>query len=141
MRAKGEVEKQQTNTGEQMAFTYEHFYERLLKMTPEQFLNHWACRADNIKRGVIKEDHSRAMVDVRLIQLERAEEKYRRCREEEMKRLQEAKIVGKKRVRLVADEDEDPRILAGTHQRVFEKQKCGGKGQVIAVPVIVPIED
>jgi hypothetical protein len=124
-----------------MAFTYEVFYERLLKMTPEQFLGHWVCRADNLKRGVLKEAHSRAMMDVRPIQLKQAEEKYKREREEEMKRLQEAKIAGKKRARAVADEDEDPRILAGTHQRVFEKQKCGGKGQVMTVPVIVPVED
>ena len=124
-----------------MEFTYEVFYERLLNMTPDQFYGHWVCRADNLKRGVLKEAHLRAMVDVRPIQVKRADEKYEREIEEDMKRLQEAKLTGKKRMHAVAEDDEDPRILAGTHQRVFEKQKCGGKGQVSNVSVIVPVEE
>ena len=80
-----------------MACTYDGFYQRLVKMTPKQFFNHWECRADNVKRGVIKEDHLRAMMDVHPIQLKAADDRYKREREEEMMRLQEAKIAGKKR--------------------------------------------
>lgn len=130
-----------------MTFTYDSHYDQLMHMSTKQFFNHYSCMQLNMKHNTMTPEHIQAMKDVYPFQFKRADEEYKFEKEQEALRLHAEKLAAAERLEALAgaancdyESDEDPRIVAGTHERVFERQKCGGKGQTVLVASIVLIE-
>jgi predicted DNA-binding WGR domain protein len=86
-----------------MAFTYEAHYERLMKMSSNQFFDHFSCMQSNIKHNTISQEHAQAMRDAFPHQHERAEAQFKIEREQERQRLQEQMRSASARMQAVAD--------------------------------------
>jgi hypothetical protein len=129
--------------------SYDKCLATYLKMDTRKFFGNWVCRAHNKK--ILDPVQYSAMEAAFPNMKERADKEYaeetrkqrekiaemKKIREENMKRIRDAEDEGDVEV----NDDEDPRVRAGTHERVFSRQKCGGKGQTQLVCEIVPIDD
>lgn len=131
------------------AMNYDECLATYLDMTTRRFFGIWECRKHNKK--IIGAIQYSAMEAAFPQMKDRADEEYREEKRKQSEKLAELKKIREENMKRKRDEgdetggdvndDEDPRVRAGTHERVFSRQKCGGKGQTQLVCEIVPIED
>lgn len=116
--------------------TYEQCRETYLAMPTSRYFGIWQCRAHNKK--ITSEENYAAMESVFEEIAERADYQHR---EERRKHADELAELKKRKLEEVErDDGEDPRIRAGTHECVYTRHKCGGRGQTQLVCEIVPTE-
>ena len=124
------------------AMTFEECCAAYLAMSTSKFFGIWQCRKHNQK--IISKASFAAMEAVfeRMTKRADAEEQFfAQQRAEKLAKMKNLDSENPKRKREeLEDDDEDPRIRAGTHEYVFSRHKCGGKGQTQVVREIVPVD-
>ena len=122
--------------------TFEEAKDAYLKMSTSKFFGHWQCRKHNQK--IISAASFAAMEAVFEQMTKRADAEELHFAQQRAAKLAEIKKLDaenpKRKREELEDDDEDPRIRAGTHEYKYTKHKCGGRGQVQLVREIVRVE-